>query len=156
MKLTGAVGYFDVGSVQGEVTTTSATPACTANPAFFGGPQGNTTGREPLGCPTLVNDFNMIEAVAQAEFTIADQPLQIFAQYIQNEEADDLDTGWLAGFNWGKASNPRSWEFGYAYGLIEKDATVRPVRGLRLRRRRDRRRTAASSRSASRPPRTGS
>ena len=74
------------------------------------------------GCATLVNDFNMIEAVAQAEFTIANQPLQIFAQYIQNEEADDLDTGWLAGFNWGKASNPRSWEFGYAYGLIEKDA----------------------------------
>ena len=122
VKLSGAVGYFDVGSVQGEVTTTSATPACTANPAFFGGPLGNTTVANLAGCATLVNDFNMIEAVAQAEFTIANQPLQIFAQYIQNEEADDLDTGWLAGFNWGKASNPRSWEFGYAYGLIEKDA----------------------------------
>ena len=122
MKLTGAVGYFDVGSVQGEVTTTSTAPVCAANPAFFGGPQGNTTAANLAGCPTLVNDFNMIEAVAQAEFTIANQPLQIFAQYIQNEEADDLDTGWLAGFNWGKASNPRSWEFGYAYGLIEKDA----------------------------------
>jgi len=122
MKLTGAVGYFDVGSVQGEVTTTSTTIPCTANPAFFGGPQGNTTVNDLAGCPTLVDDFNMIEAVAQAEFTIADQPLQVFAQYIQNTEADDLDTGWLAGFNWGKASNPRSWEFGYAYGLIEKDA----------------------------------
>jgi hypothetical protein len=122
VKLTGAIGYFDVGSVQGEVTTTSTTVPCTANPTFFGGPQGNTTVNNLAGCPTLVNDYNMIEAVAQAEFTIANQPLQIFAQYIQNEEADDLDTGWLAGFNWGKASNPRSWEFGYAYGLIEKDA----------------------------------
>jgi cell division protein FtsB len=120
-KLTGAVGYFDVGSVQNEVTTISLTP-CIPNPAFFGGPQGNTTFTDLTGCPRLLNDFNMIEAVAQAEFTIANQPLQVFAQYIQNDEADDLDTGWLAGFNWGKASNPLSWEFGYAYGVIEKDA----------------------------------
>ena len=124
MKLTGALGYFDVGSVQGQVTTTTTTPACAANPAFFlGSTNGNTTVANAAGCPTLLFDFNMIEAVAQAEFTIANQPLQIFAQYIQNEDADDLDTGWLAGFNWGKASNPRSWEFGYAYGLIEKDST---------------------------------
>ena len=121
MKLTGALGYFDVGAVEGEVTTTNTIP-CTANTAFFGGPQGNTTVLNAAGCPTLANDFNMMEALAQAEFTIANQPLQIFAQYIQNQEANDLDTGWLAGFNWGKASNPKSWEFGYAYGVIEKDA----------------------------------
>jgi Putative porin len=124
MKLTGALGYFDVGSLQGQVTTTLATPVCAANPAFFAGStNGNTTVANAAGCPALLFDFNMIEALAQAEFTIANQPLQIFAQYIQNEDADDLDTGWLAGFNWGKASNPRSWEFGYAYGLIEKDST---------------------------------
>ncbi len=120
-KLTGALGYFDVGAAQGQVTTTNATP-CTANNGFFGGPQGNTTVLNGAGCPTLLNDFNMIEALAQAEFTIGNQPLQIFAQYIQNQEADDLETGWLTGFNWGKASNPRSFEFGYAYGVIEKDA----------------------------------
>jgi hypothetical protein len=64
----------------------------------------------------------MIEALGQAEFTVANQPLQVWAQYIQNNEADDLDTGWLAGFNWGKAGNPQTFEFGYAYGKIEKDA----------------------------------
>jgi regulator of replication initiation timing len=122
MKLTGAVGYFDVGSVQGEVTTVSTSIPCTANVAFFGGPQGNTTVLDGAGCPTLLYDFNMIEALAQAEFTIANQPLQVWAQYIQNNEADDLDTGWMAGVNWGKASNPHSWEFGYLYGVIEKDA----------------------------------
>jgi hypothetical protein len=122
VKLTGAVGYFDVGSVQGEVTTINLTTPCTPNQAFFLGPQGNTTVLNGAGCPTLLNDFNMIEALAQAEFTIANQPLQIFAQYIQNQEADDLDSGYLAGFNWGKASNPRSWEFGYIYEVMEKDA----------------------------------
>jgi hypothetical protein len=122
VKLTGAAGYFDVGSVQGEVTTVSTSIPCANNTAFFGGPQGNTTTLDALGCPVLVNDYNMVEALAQAEMTIANQPLQIWAQFIQNNEADDLDTGWLAGFNWGKASTPRSWEFGYAYGAIEKDA----------------------------------
>jgi hypothetical protein len=121
VKLTGALGYFDVGSVQGEVTTTSTLP-CTANPAFFGGPQGNTTILDGAGCPTLLYDFNMIEAIAQAEFSLANQPVQVFAQYIQNQEADDLDTGWHAGFNVGKASNPNTWEFGYLYGVMEKDA----------------------------------
>jgi hypothetical protein len=89
---------------------------------FFGGPQGNTTVLNANGCPVLANDYNMFEAIGQAEFTIADQPLQFFAQFIQNQEVDDLDTGWLTGFNWGKASNPRSFEFGYAYGAIEKDS----------------------------------
>jgi outer membrane murein-binding lipoprotein Lpp len=124
VKLTGALGYFDAGAVRGKLTTTSTDPLvpCTANPTFFGGPQGNTTVTNADGCRILLNDYNMIEALAQAEFTIANQPLQIFAQYIQNQEVDDLDTGYHAGFNWGKAGNPMTWEFGYAYGVMEKDA----------------------------------
>ena len=120
-KLTGAVGYFDVGAVRGEVTTTNTVP-CTANTSFFGGPQGNTTVLDADGCRVLANDYNMIEALGQLELTIANQPLQAWVQFIQNQEVDDLDTGWLAGFNWGKASNPGSFEFGYAYGVIEKDS----------------------------------
>ncbi|HEX9708316.1 MAG TPA: putative porin, partial [Steroidobacteraceae bacterium] len=76
VKLTGAVGYFDVGSVQGQVTTTNTVP-CIANSAFFGGPQGNTTVLNGAGCPTLLNDYNMIEALAQAEFSLASQPVQV-------------------------------------------------------------------------------
>jgi hypothetical protein len=122
VKLTGALGYFDVGGVQGEVTTTSTSIPCLANPAFFGGPQGNTVVPDALGCPTLLYDFDMVEALAQAEMMVADQPLQLWAQFIRNNEAGDLDTGWLAGFIWGRASDPMSWEFGYAYGVMEKDA----------------------------------
>jgi regulator of replication initiation timing len=120
MKLTGALGYFDVGAVEGKVTTTSGT--CTANNAFFGGANGNTTVVNAAGCTVLANDYNVIEALAQAEFTLANQPLQIYAQYIDNQEVKDLNTGYFVGFNWGKASNPMSWEFGYAYGVSEKDA----------------------------------
>lgn len=120
-KLTGAVGYFDVGSVQGQVTTTNTVP-CTANTAFFGGPQGNTTVSNVAGCPTLVNDFNMIEALVQADLTLGSQPLSLFAHYLQNQEADDLDTGYAVGLNYGKASNPNTWEFGYAWQVTEKDS----------------------------------
>ncbi len=139
MKLTGALGYFDVGTVEGEITTTNTTLGCTANTAFFGGAQGNTTNTNGAGCAFLANDFNMIEALAQAEFTIAEQPLQIWAQFIQNNEADDLDTGWLAGFNWGKASNPQHVRVRLRLWRHREGRAVWPVRRLRLRRRRDRR-----------------
>ncbi len=122
-KLTGAVGYFDVGAVEGQTTVTNSTLGCTANTVFFNGStNGNTTRVNGRGCTVLANDVNMIEALGQAEFTVANQPLQVWAQYIRNNEAEDLDTGWLAGFNWGKAVNPQTFEFGYAYGKIEKDA----------------------------------
>jgi hypothetical protein len=65
----------------------------------------------------------MVEAIGQAEFNVGSQPVQVFAQAIQNQEADDLDTGWFAGFTYGKAGNPRTWDFGYAYGVMEKDAS---------------------------------
>ena len=105
-----------------KLTTIDTRSRARANTTFFGGPQGNTTVLNANGCPVLVNDYNMIEALGQAEFTIGNQPLQACVQFIQNQEVDDLDTGWLAGFNWGKASNPGTFEFGYAYGVIEKDA----------------------------------
>ncbi len=122
VKLTGALGYFDVGAVQGEITTLSTSIPCTNNGAFFGGPQGNTTVVNAAGCATLLNDYNMVEALAQAEFAVGSLPIQVFAQAIQNQEADDLDTGWFTGFNVGKAGNPQTWDFGYAYGVMEKDA----------------------------------
>lgn len=122
VKLTGALGYFDVGSVQGEITTASSSIPCVNNGVFFGGPQGNSTAADALGCARLLYDYNMVEALAQAEFNLGNQPVQVFLQAIQNQEVDDLDTGWAAGFTYGKAANPRTWDFGYAYGVMEKDA----------------------------------
>ena len=121
-KLTGAVGYYDVGAVKDEITTANTQLGCNANTAFFGGPNGNTTFTDINGCSHLANDFNMIEALAQAEFKIGAQPLTLFAQYTQNQEASDLDIGYSAGFVIGKAANPHTWEFGYTYQKTEKDA----------------------------------
>ncbi len=46
----------------------------------------------------------------------------VFANYAENTAADDLNTAYAAGFTIGRASNPRTWEFGYAYQKTEKDA----------------------------------
>ena len=123
-KLTGAIGYYDYGSVQGQNTTTTATPiVCTANPAFFGGPQGNTTIPDLVtGCATLANDFNIVEGLVQVEMNLGKFPLTVFAHYMQNQEAEDLDTAYNAGFAFGKAGNPQTWELGYFYQVVEKDS----------------------------------
>jgi hypothetical protein len=118
---TGAVGYFDVGAVEGKVTAQPTACATAFNPAFFGGANGNTT-VTVAGCPRLANDFNMIDVIGSAEFTLGSFPLAVFGEYVQNQEADDFDTGYALGFTVGKASNPQTWEVGYAYQSTEKDA----------------------------------
>lgn len=122
VRLTGALGYFDVGAVQGEITSANASIPCVNNGAFFGGSQGNTTFADTLGCSRLLYDYDMVEVVGLAEFEVGERPMQVFAQAIRNQEVENLDTGWLAGFIYGKAGAPRSWDFGYAYGVMEKDA----------------------------------
>ncbi len=119
MKLTVAAGYYDVGAVEGKITTTAG--ACTANPAFFGGPFGNSTVTVG-GCARLANDFNLLEGLAQAEFKLGSVPLTIFANYLQNQEAEQYDTALSAGFTIGKASDPHTWEIGYVYQKTEKDS----------------------------------
>lgn len=119
VKLTAAVGYYDVGATQGEITTTGGT--CTANAAFFGGPQGNTTFLG-AGCPRLLNDYDLLEALVSASFRVGSLPLTLFGHHIENREASTLDTGYALGFTLGKAGDPRSWEVSYVYQDLEKDA----------------------------------
>ncbi len=119
VKLTGALGYYDYGSIEGKITTAST--GCVANPAFFGGAQGNTTVLVGT-CATLANDFNIVEGLVQADMTVGKLPLTLFAHYMQNQEASDLDTAYNAGFSLGRASNPKSWELGYFYQVVEKDS----------------------------------
>lgn len=119
--LTAALGYYQVGAVQGEVTLTSATPPCAANGAFFGGAQGNRT-VVVGGCRTLRDGYELIEGLAQLEFKLGSYPASVFANYIQNQEALDNDSGYAAGFTFGKAGDPKSWEFSYVYQDMDQNA----------------------------------
>ena len=46
----------------------------------------------------------------------------MFAQYLDNQDPDDLNTAYTGGFLLGKAGDAHTWEFGALYGKVERDA----------------------------------
>ena len=69
-------------------------------------------------------DYNPVVYFAQLDLWVMGKPLALFAQEMSNVEADDLDKGHLYGVSLGKAKNPKTWELGYSYAELEKDATL--------------------------------
>ena len=69
-------------------------------------------------------EFLPVVCFAQLELWVAGKPLALYAQELSNVEADDLDRGHMLGAALGKAKNPKTWEIGYSYVELEKDATV--------------------------------
>lgn len=86
----------------------------------------------------LANDYNVIEVLGEYQFNIGEQPLLLYANVAQNTAADysittastattipkGLDTAYAVGFNYGRANAtiPGTWEVGYLYQIVEKDA----------------------------------
>lgn len=68
-------------------------------------------------------DYMMIEPFAQVQFNVG-LPVTVFASYVSNREADGDDTGYAAGVKVGKASDPNTFELGYDFRYLEKDATA--------------------------------
>jgi hypothetical protein len=69
-------------------------------------------------------DYTPVVYFAQLELWVAGKPVTVFAQELSNGEADQFDQGHLYGVTLGKAKNPKTWEVGYSYAEVEKDATV--------------------------------
>lgn len=134
LTLTGAVGYYDLGAVEGEIVSISAAgdatlcpgvapaPVSGVNNGFFAGSTNGNTTRTVGRCTVLANDFNVVDVLGQADFRLGSLPVALFGQLAQNQEVDDLDTAWAGGFSLGRASDPGTWEFSYSYQKIEKDA----------------------------------
>jgi hypothetical protein len=112
-RLTLAAGYFDANSVQNRA------------PVYVGA-NGNTT--KNTGCfagtGCLANDYDLMQAIVQYDFTaVAGRPLSLYVDYVKNDKAiNNMDTAYSAGILYGKASDPRTWEIGYYYAKVEKDA----------------------------------
>jgi hypothetical protein len=120
--LTLAAHYYDLQGGQGRSPFYVA-PGATLG---AGNANGNTTCTPALcgipAAPTLAYDYEVIDLMAQLNLNLGSLPLQLWANGVQNQGADDLDTGWAAGFLLGAASNYRTWEFGVNYHNVEKDA----------------------------------
>jgi hypothetical protein len=109
--LTLAAHYYELSASQLRV------PA----PIFAGNANGNTTVTIG-GQPALAFNYEVIEALAQLNMNLGNLPLQIWVTGLQNNDPDDLNTAYAAGFLLGNAQNYRTWQFGVNYHLIEKDS----------------------------------
>lgn len=113
--LTLAAHYYDLSAGQGR------SPFYIPNGGTLSSSLANgntTTGTTPV----LVYDYEVANVTAEFNGTIGTLPLMIWADAAQNQDPSDLDTAWGTGVLLGKASNPRTWEFGATYQMIEKDA----------------------------------
>ncbi len=68
-------------------------------------------------------EYNEVETFAKLVVWVG-MPLELYGNYVVNQDADANDTGWLAGLTLGKAKNVGTWEAGYNYRELEKDAVL--------------------------------
>jgi hypothetical protein len=94
----------------------------------------NQEGYEPYGAGARGNsldddglypmDFSMFEGFIHMNTQIGDLPFELYGHYVVNTEADEDDTGYLAGMSLGKVKDAMSWQLKYNYRRVEKDAVV--------------------------------
>lgn len=71
-----------------------------------------------------VYDYNLFNGSLDLSFSLFDMPVNIYGDYVENDDADDLETGYLAGVKLGKAKKQGSWQLQYQYEDLEADATL--------------------------------
>lgn len=110
VKLTTAAKYLDIPTKDREAIY---------DDSFF----GNSTAMKN-GAEVYEYDYKLFNGSIDISFNLFDMPLSIYGDYVYNDDADDLDTGYLAGIKLGKAKNKGSWQVQYQYEDLEADATL--------------------------------
>jgi hypothetical protein len=76
-----------------------------------------------------IEDYDMTQVFSHWSGKSGDLPVTIFAEYINNRAANDLDTAWAVGASIGKASAWKTWQMDYRYQDIEEDAVFGLITG---------------------------
>lgn len=119
VSLTLGASYYGFQNMEGyDVYDWEAKNNAYGNSTVSGTVSGSTTNK------AWATDYTPVVYFAQLEIWIAGKPLTVFAQELSNGDAGKFDTGHLYGATLGKAKNPKTWEVGYSYAEVEKDATV--------------------------------
>ncbi len=103
---TAAVGYHDI-------------PVAGLGPIFDDAFFGNSSVDDEY-----LYNYEMLELGAEFVANVFDLPMAFFGNYVQNQDADEFDTGYLLGISLGKASGPGTWQVGWAYQDLEADAVL--------------------------------
>ena len=112
IDLVGGAGYSDIESAGKECFFDGSTP-------------GESCGGNAVDANGLYRfDHQVMNAFGSAAFEIADLPVNIWADWIRNGDADDHDTGYQIGAQLGKAKKKGSWQVKYYYQDLEADATL--------------------------------
>jgi hypothetical protein len=117
--LTVGASYYGFQNMQGyDVIDWEAKNNAYGNSTTKGTVSGSTTNK------AWATEYTPMVYFAQVDIWAAGLPIAIFAQDLSNLDADSLDHGMMYGASIGKAKNPKTWELGYSYAELEKDATV--------------------------------
>jgi Putative porin len=69
-------------------------------------------------------DYKLVTGSIALGLTIFDLPLNIYADYVENQEVNDLETGYLAGIKLGNAKKKGEWQVQYQYEALDANATL--------------------------------
>lgn len=69
-------------------------------------------------------DYKLISASVDFVFNVFDLPLSLYGDYVENDDADEFDTGYLAGIQLGKAKKKGTWQVQYQYEDLEANAVL--------------------------------
>jgi len=69
-------------------------------------------------------DFTPVMGFGNLDMFVWKVPVTIYGQALTNPKADDNKNGYLGGISLFKAKNPRTFELGYSYTKLEKDAVL--------------------------------
>ncbi len=110
--LLGGGSFYDYGNIKGELIT---------NIFDRNRAENNTLD----AANRYVYDYDMAEAFAEYGFMVNSLPVRLYGSYVNNIAATTSeDKGWLMGIKVNKAKKPGSWEFGYNYREVDKDAVL--------------------------------
>ncbi|MBV1878220.1 MAG: putative porin [Pseudomonadales bacterium] len=107
-RLVAGISYYDI-PVQG------SQPFFDADDSF-----GNSLAMDG----SYQNNYRELEIFAEINTQIADLPLSVFLDWVENQAADELETGLAVGFKLGKASASGTWQAAYTYQDLEADAVL--------------------------------
>lgn len=119
LALTGGVGYTKIDAEGKACYYNESSLVPTADQLC----QGNQAAGVP-GSLVYATDFEVYSVFAEAGFKIADLPIAIFADYVNNNAADDYEQGYMVGAQFGSAKAKGTWQVGYYYEDLESNATL--------------------------------
>ncbi|HEY6132322.1 MAG TPA: putative porin [Halioglobus sp.] len=108
--LTAAVAYYDI-PTKGEEPS--------YNDDFFGNASVVKNGVE-------VYEFNhqLVNASLNVGINAFDLPLYLYADYVENQDVNNLETGYMLGIQLGNSKNKGTWHVLYQYEDLEANATL--------------------------------